>query len=68
MALLKRIILSCTQEGDTVLDPFCGSGTTGLVASEYHRKFIGIDAEEEYLNLARERFLDLEPSHNDDKR
>jgi len=51
-----------------VLDPFCGSGTTGLVASEHHRKFIGIDTGEDYLNLARERFLDPERSHNDDKR
>jgi len=67
-ALLKRIILSSTQEGDTVLDPFCGSGTTGLVASQYHRKFIGIDAEEDYLNLARERFLDLGRSQNDRKK
>jgi site-specific DNA-methyltransferase (adenine-specific) len=66
MALLKRIILSCTQEGDTVLDPFCGSGTTGLVASEHHRKFIGIDTGEDYLNLARERFLDLARSRQGD--
>ncbi len=67
-ALLKRIMLSCTGEGDTVLDPFCGSGTTGLVAYEYHRRFIGIDAEKEYLNLARERFLDLVRSGQEDIR
>ncbi len=58
-ALLKRIILSCTREGDTVLDPFCGSGTTGLVAYEFHRRFIGIDSEKKYLDLARKRFLNL---------
>jgi site-specific DNA-methyltransferase (adenine-specific) len=57
-ALLKRILLSCTKEGDTVLDPFCGSGTAALVASDYRRRFIGIDTEKDYLNLARERFLD----------
>jgi site-specific DNA-methyltransferase (adenine-specific) len=51
-----------------VLDPFCGSGTTGLVAYEYHRRFIGIDAEKEYLNLARERFLDLVRSGQEDIR
>jgi site-specific DNA-methyltransferase (adenine-specific) len=58
-ALLERIILSCSNEGDTVLDPFCGSGTTGLVAYQYHRPFIGIDAERAYLELTRERFLKL---------
>ena len=59
-ALLRRIILSSTLDGDTVLDPFCGSGTTGLAAHENHRRFIGIDAESKYLDLARQRFLDLE--------
>jgi site-specific DNA-methyltransferase (adenine-specific) len=58
-ALLKRIILSCTNEGDIVLDPFCGSGTAGLVAYHYHRPFIGIDREQDYLNLTKNRFLDL---------
>jgi site-specific DNA-methyltransferase (adenine-specific) len=58
-ALLERIILSCTGEGNTVLDPFCGSGTTGLVAYHYHRPFIGIDTERAYLELSRQRFLEL---------
>jgi site-specific DNA-methyltransferase (adenine-specific) len=58
-ALLERIILSCSHEGDTVLDPFCGSGTTGLVAYQYHRPFIGIDTERAYLELTRQRFLGL---------
>jgi len=47
--LLKRIILSSSKEGDVVLDPFCGSGTTGVVALRYKRKFIGIDLEKKYL-------------------
>ncbi len=47
--LLKRIILSSSKEGDVVLDPFCGSGTTGVVALRYGRKFIGIDSERKYL-------------------
>ncbi len=48
--LLKRIILSSSNEGDIVLDPFCGSGTTGVVAIRYNRKFIGIDSEKKYLD------------------
>ncbi len=48
-SLLKRIILASSKEGDVVLDPFCGSGTTGVVALRYGRKFIGIDSEREYL-------------------
>ena len=49
-ALLKRIILSCSNEGDVVLDPFCGSATTGVAAIRYNRKFVGIDLEKEYLD------------------
>jgi site-specific DNA-methyltransferase (adenine-specific) len=49
-ALLERIILTCSREGDVVLDPFCGSGTTGVVALRHHRSFIGIDTEKTYLD------------------
>lgn len=49
-ALLERIILATTKENDTILDPFCGSGTTGVVAVRYNRNFIGIDNEKEYLD------------------
>ena len=52
--LLERIILASTKEGDYILDPF-GSGTTGEVAKRLGRKFIGIDAEKEYLKIARRR-------------
>ena len=38
-----------------ILDPFVGSGTTGVVAKRRGRKFIGIDAEEEYLEIAKKR-------------
>lgn len=57
--LLERIILSSTNAGDTVLDPFCGSGTTGVVAIRHGRNFIGIDLEESYVNqIAIPRLLD----------
>lgn len=53
--LLERIILASTKVGDCVLDPFVGSGTTGVVAKRLGRKFIGIDAEREYLEIAKLR-------------
>jgi len=53
--LLERIILAASQEGDVILDPFCGSGTTGVAAIRNNRKFIGIDINEEYLKLAVRR-------------
>ncbi|MDO8452709.1 MAG: site-specific DNA-methyltransferase [bacterium] len=57
--LLKRIILSCTKPGDSILDPFCGSGTTGIVSHLYGRKFTGIDQEKKYLDVATRRFCAL---------
>ena len=58
IALLERIILSSTDEGDLVLDPFNGSGTTGVVAKKYHRNYIGIDINIDYLKLTIERIKD----------
>ena len=58
-ALLERVILSSTNEGDIVLDPFCGSGTTGAVAVRHNRRFIGIDMDNEFLeDLTRPRIED----------
>lgn len=53
--LLRRIILASTKEGDLVLDPFCGSSTTGVAAVLLDRKYVGIDMEEGYLNLSVRR-------------
>jgi DNA modification methylase len=53
--LLKRIILSTTRQGDLVLDPFFGTGTTGAVAKKLKRDFIGIEKEAEYIALAKNR-------------
>ena len=59
-ALLERIILACSQENDIVLDPFCGSATTGVAALKNSRKFVGIDAEVDYLNkMAIPRIKDV---------
>jgi site-specific DNA-methyltransferase (adenine-specific) len=57
--LLRRIVLSSTNEGDVILDPFTGSSTTGLVAATHGRKYIGIDFEKEYLDLSIKRYKDL---------
>ncbi|MEM7173661.1 MAG: site-specific DNA-methyltransferase [Bacteroidota bacterium] len=54
--LLKRVILASTRKNDTILDPFTGSSTTGIVAYKYGRKFIGIDTEKSYLDLSIKRF------------
>ena len=47
--LLRRIVLATSNERDIILDPFCGSATTGVVALKNNRAFIGIDNENEYL-------------------
>ena len=60
MNLLKRVILSSSNENDVVLDPFTGSSTTGIVAYNFNRKFIGIDSEKEYLDLSIKRFENLQ--------
>jgi site-specific DNA-methyltransferase (adenine-specific) len=53
--LLERIIQLVTDEGDTVLDPFCGSGTTLVAAKLLNRKYIGIDISEEAIALTQKR-------------
>jgi len=53
--LLTRIILASTKENDLVLDPFCGSSTTGVAAVLLNRKYVGIDLENEYLDLSIKR-------------
>lgn len=60
LRLLNRIILACTHEGDTILDPFAGSCTTGIAASLLGRKFIGIDMDENYLELGKRRFEEIQ--------
>lgn len=53
--LLERILLASTRENDVVLDPFCGSSTTGVACKHLKRKYIGIDNNKEYLQLSIER-------------
>ena len=59
-SLLDRIITASSNQGDIILDPFCGSATTGVCALRHQRKFIGIDSEQEYLdNLAIPRLVEM---------
>jgi site-specific DNA-methyltransferase (adenine-specific) len=55
LELVERILLAATTEGQMVLDPFCGSGTTGVAAIKNGRSFIGIDKYQKYVNLANKR-------------
>jgi site-specific DNA-methyltransferase (adenine-specific) len=57
--LLRRIILTSTDRGNVVLDPFTGSSTTGLVSALYGREFIGIDSDREYLQLSVKRYQEV---------
>ena len=55
LALLERIVCSCTSENALVLDPFSGSGTTGVAALRLGRRYIGIDTEAGYLEMSQQR-------------
>jgi len=59
LELLRRVVLTSTDEGDLILDPFTGSSTAGIAAYMYGREFVGIDAEKKYLDLSIKRFLDI---------
>ena len=47
--------MNFTNKGDTILDPFMGSGTTGVVCKKLERNFIGIELDEQCLEIAKER-------------
>jgi modification methylase len=60
-ALLYRILLACTKPGDVVLDPFFGTGTTGAVARRLGRRWIGIEREPSYVQVAKQRIASTLP-------
>jgi modification methylase len=60
-ALLARILLAASRPDDLVLDPFCGSGTTGAVAQRLRRHFIGIERDAKYAAAAKRRIARVEP-------
>ena len=60
-SLLHRVIMSTTNEGDIILDPFFGTGTSGVVAKKLGRMFIGIEREEKYVQEATTRISSTKP-------
>ena len=55
VSLLRRVVSCCTDPGDLVIDPFCGSGTTGAAAVGLGRRFLGVERSAEFADLARLR-------------
>jgi modification methylase len=60
-ALLHRVILSSTKVGDIILDPFFGTGTTGAAAKRLGRRYVGIEREEGYAKIAKDRIAKVIP-------
>lgn len=67
LRLLYRIILASTNVGDTILDPFAGSSTTGIAANLLGRKFIGIEQEPQFIDLSLRRRQALEDGDKREK-
>lgn len=62
LKLMSYLITLFSREGDIVLDPFVGSGTTCLAAKKLNRKYIGIERESEYIEIANARLTDNQVS------
>ncbi len=60
-SLLYRVMLSSTNPGDVILDPFFGTGTTGAVAKKLGRHFVGVERDRDYIKAAQERIDAVEP-------
>ena len=65
-SLLNRIIISSTKKGDTILDPFFGTGSTGVVAKRLGRIIIGIEQNKEYMKHAKNRIKNTEILNNNE--
>jgi modification methylase len=65
-ALLHRVLLASSKPGDLVVDPFFGAGTTGAVAKRLGRRFIGIERDQRYVAVARERIAKVTPAAPED--
>jgi modification methylase len=64
-ALLHRVLLATSRPGELVIDPFCGTGTTGAVAKRLGRRFLGIERDPSYATLARQRIAAVRPADTD---
>lgn len=61
--LLKRILSSCTNELDIILDPFSGSGTTGVAALKLNRKYIGIELDKNFIEYSKLRLTNIKSNN-----
>ena len=59
LSVVCRALLASTRKGDLILDPFCGSSTTGIAAHALQRKYIGIDIEQNYLDISIKRYNEI---------
>ena len=59
MPLFVWCLLNYSKPGDLIIDPFCGSGTTALACHKTGRRFICIDREQKYIDIAQQRYADL---------
>ena len=64
VALMRHLVELFTVEGDTVLDPFMGSGTTGVACVQTGRNFIGVEIDEGYFNIAKKRIEQAQMQQN----
>ena len=60
LAVLTRLILASTKPNAWILDPFAGSSTTGIAANLLNRRYLGIDQEDEFLEISKNRKLEIE--------
>ena len=60
LSVLTRLILASTEQNAWILDPFAGSSTTGIAANLINRRFLGIDLEAEYLEISKNRKIEIE--------
>jgi DNA modification methylase len=61
LSLMMKLVLLCSIEGETIFDPFMGSGTTGVAAVQTGREFIGIEKERKYFVIAEKRIGSAHP-------
>ena len=69
LPLFERLVLASSHAGHTILDPFMGSGTTGVACANTGRRFIGIERDDSYFEIAKQRIMSVStpntPTHED---
>ena len=60
LKLIERLVKASSNEGDIVLDPFLGSGSTAVVSKQLNRKFIGVEVDKDYCEYAKRRLRETQ--------